>query len=340
VFEAHHVRQDPALGIATVFRVLAHRKQRPKLDVRQEFGGLELRWRGPDALGPPEETLLYSILDIAKWAPRLLDADSTTHLGKRLRRGLQPRGIFHDAEVVVIETSFCELARHCGYDTGGAALRQVKAMLQRMVEVTLWTRHATSEGSSRLLYWLVAENDSVQLAINLRLSAAVLGDSYVNVCLAERRALTSQVAKTLHARLSAQLRPGCCWTFSLSALELRVWGESAQGSTRRTRHSQLRNALTQIDALDHWDASQMLSMFKITHLKTPGKAPTPRKSTDISPEKRRQPAAPEAAPALEKEAIDGSLVILQTRSGTDSPKLLGRAETTPPRGVENGAAAD
>ncbi len=334
--ESRIVRHDPALGLNSVFRVLAHRNGRPKLDVLQVFDGVELHWRGPDALGPPEETLLYAILDIAAGAPHLLGAETQSALGISLRRGLQPTGLLQDKEVVTVETSLCELARRCGYDAGGAALRHVRTMLRRMVEVTLWLRYKGIEGSSRLLYWMVAENLSIQLAINLRLSAAVLGEVYSKICLAERQALSTHVAKTLHARLSAQLREGRKWDFQLPGLEQRVWGNAANGSTRRSRHAQLREALGEIGMLARWHVVQRDRVYSVTHCSASGR-PMPRKSTDDAPEKHRHPAAADSAPALGCGAIEGRLLTLQSSSVPAPGELPGRLSTTRPLGVEKGA---
>lgn len=252
------------MGLSLLFRPLPRRAARPKLDVLSEFDGWELHWRGPDALGIPEETLLYVILKLAQEHLHALTSAPKTNTGVALRSGLNPTGLLAHETAVSLTTTYSALAKGCNYDTSGPSLRLVRSMLKRMVEVTLWVRRNGMEGSTRLIFFMVSDDNTVRIALNHRLAAAVLGHQYVQVCLAERLSLSSPTAQALHARLSAQLRAGAEWSFSLKSLEAKVWGEPADGSTQRSRRERLLGAIEQIRALAGWSVTRNDEKFVIS----------------------------------------------------------------------------
>lgn len=257
------IRYDGAMGLSLLFRPLPRRSTRPKLDVLTEFGGWELHWRGPDALGIPEETLLYVILKLAQEHLRALGPVPETDVGIALRAGLNPTGLLAHETAVSFATTYSALARGCQYDTSGASLRLVKSMLKRMVEVTLWVRKGGIEGSTRLIFFIVSDDSLVRIALNHRLALALLGHQYVQICLMERFALSTPSAQALHGRLSAQLRPGAEWRFSLQSLEAKVWGKDADGSTQRSRRERLVIALEQIGSLPGWAVTRTGNVFHV-----------------------------------------------------------------------------
>lgn len=261
--ERRIVKHDPATGMSPLFRPLPALKagQRQKLDVRTEHSGVELHWRGPDALGIPEETLLLVILEKLGNDQELFEASailapsSDSDVGKTLWTGLATSGSEQSGDTMVLFTSFAALCRACGHDSGGAAIRQVKTMLKRLVEVTLWLRRGRLEGSSRLISWMVCTDGQVAVAVNRRLAAAIQGAHYCQVSLSERLALPTHTAQALHARLSAQIREGWEMRYRMESLERMVWGINAEGSTQRNRFAKLRSALSALGGLRGWEVS-------------------------------------------------------------------------------------
>lgn len=251
------------MGLSLLFRPLPRRSTRPKLDVKAQSGRWDLHWRGPDALGIPEETLLYVILKLAQEHLRTLGPNPETDYGTSLRAGLNPTGLLAHETAVSFATTYSALAKGCKYDTSGASLELVKSMLKRMVEVTLWVRKGGIEGSTRLIFFIVSDDKTVRIALNHRLALALLGHQYVQFCLVERFALTSPTAQALHSRLSAQLRPGAEWRFSLQSLEAKVWGDDACGSTLRSRRERLLGALKEIGSLPGWVVTKVSNVFQI-----------------------------------------------------------------------------
>lgn len=263
MYERRIVKHDPATGMSPLFRPLPALKagQRQKLDVRTQHGGVELHWRGPDALGIPEETLLLAILEklgidqgLFK-ASAILAPSTGSDVGKALWAGLAASGSEQSGDTRVLFTSFAALCRACGHDSGGAAIRQVKTMLKRLVEVTLWLRQDRLEGSSRLISWMVCDDGQVAVAVNRRLAAAIQGAHYCQVNLSERLALPTHTAQALHARLSAQIREGWELLYRMESLERIVWGINAEGSTQRNRFAKLRSALSALGGLAGWEVS-------------------------------------------------------------------------------------
>lgn len=261
MFERRVVRHDPATAMSPLFRPLPARKteHRQKLDVRMEHGGVHLHWRGPDALGIPEETLLLVILEKLNndneqfESSGILAPNASSDTGKALWAGLATTGSEAEGETLVLFTSFAALCRACGHDSGGAAIRQVRTMLKRLVEVTLWIRHDRLEGSSRLISWLVCDDRQVAIAVNRRLGQAIQGGHFCKVNLSERLALPNHTAQALHARLSSQIREGRDMRYRPESLERMVWGDNTDGSTQRNRFAKLRTALLAMDTLAGWE---------------------------------------------------------------------------------------
>lgn len=329
------VQHDAATALSPLFRPLPCKKIREKLDIETKFAGGSLRWRGPDALGVQEETLLLVILEEARAAAQELSAEPRTAEGAELRRSLSPSGFLEKSSVVSFTTSFRSLASGCYGSKGGAEIRQIRYMLQRLVEVTLWVRNEGLEGSTRLLSWLIADDNSVRVALNRRLAEAIVDGQFVQISLGERLALRSQLARAVHSRLSARVRPAASIGSNLVSLEKLVWGNNEEGSTQRNRHSNLRNALGALGQLQGWVVSWSGRSFTVTRNAT---YYAPWKSDDILLEKRRQVKTVKPSNhAPFKAFLDKPLYILLG----EQPPASGDAATylppRPPLVVEKGA---
>jgi len=246
------VRYEPAIALSGLFRPLQARQERPRLSVTQQFKGVTFEWVAPVAPGVPEQTLLLALMSLAGPGMQRLSQQATSPIGKQLRQALMSEGEMFAGETASIRTSLSELARLCGYvDCGGANLEQIKQMLRRLAEITVWIRTRDYEASSRLLSVVLSRSGNTRVALNTCLASAAWGEAqYVKICMSERLALTSHPGMALHAFLSGVIKPGKEHSFNWTSLERAVWGGNAIGSTFRSRKAKLACALAEMTQKD------------------------------------------------------------------------------------------
>lgn len=250
--------QEPAMGIAPVFVALqkTESKYRPKLDVTLTFGKSELRWRGPDALGILEQSVLLGLLSIAGQQKLGLSLSHLSETGKLLLPRISLAKTVPESHLALIKASWKRIATAAGYEsTGGKNVKLVKNAVMRLAETTIWEKRAGKEYESRLLGWMVGDNHEVLVVLNQRATDALCGGQYVKVSLNERRQLPDDPSKALHAWLSAHVRPAASRVYGLAPLQKHVWGNESSGSTLRNRLSKLRIAFTRIGQLPTWECS-------------------------------------------------------------------------------------
>ncbi|SAL82718.1 Replication protein C (RepC) [Caballeronia choica] len=261
------VRYDSALCAAPVFQPV-WRGERPKLNLKFNFDGVVWRWRGPEQLGVGEQTLLLVLLELA--AEQLERDESAGDSSRHIESSLYDLNEGRRPRIAKLTVSFYELCRRLGCSTGGSAMAQRRAELQRLCEVTVWTRQESDvEFQSRLLAWEVGDDQGVTVVLNWRLTNVLFGGQYSPVCLAERLSLRAECARALHCALSLRIRPGKTMAFHLDTLSTYIWGdvnnaprrgrieqqagtESPAAVARRRRHKQILEALSEIAALATW----------------------------------------------------------------------------------------
>ena len=245
--------QEPALGLAQVFLALGKRS-RGKLDVVSHFGQSQLRWRGADALGIAEQSVYLGLLAIAAQQKLRLDtANPATQVGARLVAKLGFDGTPEVTELFVLRATWSEIAIAAGYrSVGGKNRKDVQMAVRRFAETTIWERREAKEYECRILSWLIGDDDSVVIALNPRATNALLGVQYCHISLVERRGISGEPGKALHAWLCANLRPGRTRRYAVDGLQVHVWGGLCTGTTLRNRRSRLVKAILQIGKLDKW----------------------------------------------------------------------------------------
>lgn len=270
------VRCEPALALSGLFRPLQAREQRPGLSVEQQFSGLAFSWVAPQAPGIPEQTLLLVLMALAAPGLHRLPQQAQTPVGRQLRAALAGEGELFQGETASLATSLSELARLCGYaDGGGANLEQVRQMLRRLADITVWIRTPDYEASCKLLSVVMSKTGLTRVALNTRLARAAWGDAqYVKVSMTERLSLSGQAGKALHAYLSGFVRPGKDHAFSWERLERAVWGGGTAGSTFRSRKLKLRSALAEF-AATNWAIDAGAELVRIAR-HSDNKAPVKR----------------------------------------------------------------
>lgn len=267
--QSRMVRYHPPIGLSTLFRPLPKRAERQTLNVEYATPTEKtvLRFSARCALGIPEQTLLLVLLELAE--VRYLadpegcrvDARSQVPLGKALWTTLHG-GRKVEGQTLFLSTSWYALNRMMGSANGGSNIAQRKAQLQRLCEVVVWERVETAEGrwverQSYLVSWTVGDDQMVHLMLNQRLASALLGGQYARVSLAERFALTTDIAMALHAFLSTTVRHGHALDLGIDTAMQRLWPGDFRcpSGTTSGRRKEVRAALEEIGRLDGWTLS-------------------------------------------------------------------------------------
>lgn len=244
--------QEPLMAIAPVF-VALQKGPRKKLDVTYESDGLTLQWRGPDALGMLEQSVLLGMVAMAGQQKLRLSLAQPGNTGRSLVSGLALNGAHPITDLVVLKASWKKLAAAAGYKTtGGQNVRLIKAGVKRLAETTIWENRSGMEFQSRILSWMKGDKEGVTIALNCRATDALCGGQYVKISLSERHILPDDATKALHAWLSAHIRPGSVRSYTIAKLQSHVWQGTATGSTLRTRLGKLHAALLAIGELPFW----------------------------------------------------------------------------------------
>ena len=261
------VRYHAPTGLSTLFRPLPKQPgARPVLDVsyRPASGGPTLRFSAREALGIPEQTLLFVLLELAQEESQRspeschIGATSTEVTGRQLWSLLNPGAAGAEGETIHLQTSWFELNRRCNVSTGGSSQALRQAQLKRLCEVIVWEVEPDARRTTRQSYlvaWLVGDEERLHLALNVRLAGAILGGRYVSVSLAERLHLGADTTMALHAFLSTVLRPGHGFNVGLETLAERLWpgsSSSAPLGTQRRRRKVVRDSLNAIGGLQSW----------------------------------------------------------------------------------------
>lgn len=280
------VRYHPPIGLSTLFRPLPKRGERQTLNVEYAIPSEKtvLRFSARCALGIPEQTLLLVLLELAE--VRYLadpegcrvDARSQVPLGKALWVTLHG-GRRTEGQTLFLSTSWYALNRMIGAPNGGSNIAQRKAQLQRLCEVVVWERVETAEGrwverQSYLVSWTIGDDQTVHLMLNQLLASALLGGQYARVSLAERFALSSDIAMALHAFLSTTVRHGHGLDLGVDTAVQRLWPGDIRcpNGTTRGRRKEVRAALEEIGRLDGWSVTFRASKAgkeRVAHVERP-----------------------------------------------------------------------
>ena len=242
--------QEPALAIAPVFLVLK-KSPRAKLDVTFKFGTSTLQWRGADALGIPEQSVLLALLSIAGQQPFSINPNSA--VGDKAKLFNQLSCVGPQSDVAVVKAHWRKIEIAAGYSShSGKNITNIRLAVKRLAETTIWECRDGIKYESRLLSWICGNNNGVIIALNRRATDAIYGHQFIKISLEERNTLPDESAKALHAYLSGSMRAGSTRRHTIDKLQAHIWSGEATGSTRRSRNKKLRCALLAIDQLPSW----------------------------------------------------------------------------------------
>lgn len=263
------VKYDPALGLSSVFKPLGKCETRKRLEVHKEHGDLTLSWSGRCELSTQDEELLLAILFQLKSKRADLGAYCDDPISKALFQGLRATGFYADQDVLVTKTRFGGLTSACGLNGGGTSVQSIRSSLERLCDVTLSVKTHHARASTRILSWTVANDKQLHIAIGRRLCEVIQASQYVKIDLAERGKLLSPTAKTMHTRLSSQIRPGKQYNIQVKTMSERIWGDAAsEAPTNRKRQQRVREAFNQLARLPSWTVVEAgNNVYTVQHLR-------------------------------------------------------------------------
>lgn len=224
----------------------------------RSFGGVKVSYQGYEQLGAGDQSVLLAIAAQAGMRRVIVPHGTESSVGAALRRRLYGDGDDDQSRLVAIATTLYALAKDAGYTAiSGETIGLVRASLNRLGNAQIRIISRRLDTAANIIGSIVdPETGSVGVVINPRLTEAVLGGQHARISLTERRALRSEVAKLLHAWLSAYLRAGKSLVAEIDTLGPHVWGPAwHQGdpAVRSRRRGQLRDALNEIRGIG-WQA--------------------------------------------------------------------------------------
>lgn len=247
-----YAMQDPALALAPLF-LSRPKRERRETEVHRIHNSIKIRWHAKEALNIFEQSVYLTILAIAGQQRIILDADNPGKTGKLLLSKINYQGNSYQESLSLAKTSLGQIALLSGHKSiGGKNRNSVQRALCRLAETTALENRNDAICKYQLLAWSKDKDSEVVIALNPRASAVLQGEQYVYISLAERRTLSADCSKGLHAWLSGTLHAGRKHRYLIDGLQEHVWGDTASGAAIRTRRSKLLSSLLQISKLPGW----------------------------------------------------------------------------------------
>lgn len=169
-------------------------------------------------------------------------------------------GAAAEQSVAHVEVAPASLLRDADLSLGGNGRARLVQLLHGLSSTTIYRCVGSQGGISRILTFK-HKDDHIQIMLNWRLAAAILGGvQFARISLYERNDLRSPVSKILHAWICCHVRNGSQLAngrgVRLDTLIPHVWGRRPYTDTEYwRRRSELKKALDEIAALGGWDVA-------------------------------------------------------------------------------------
>lgn len=260
---------DPATALASIFRPVPAKGMRERgLIIKASFDGFDLTFRGAEALDARDQSVLLACCAFAAMSGLNINKKSRGKVGRLLWENLSIQTEV-EAELSTISTTeeILEMALEAAtFDTTAYQLLSVMdssksasdyerlaECLERLASTTCIVKKNGFTCSMHLLSFAAAPNGTLSIAINPRFTAAFTGH-HIRTSIEERNSLKTDVSRLVHALLTARLREGSRFVYSIPLLSLSIWGGVAEKSaTERQRWKQVRDALEHINKIDGWN---------------------------------------------------------------------------------------
>jgi hypothetical protein len=274
-------------------------KKRTNLYVEpRKFGDIEVTMLGYQQPGAEDQSIFLAACS-QLGIDGMLIKDPKGEISTRLKADLKIQGD-DTYPVASHKTSLRSLLKDAGYKDceGGANLKRAKDILIRLnnVQIREYNRVTGWDRAAQLLSaYINRKTEEVYIAVNPRLTEALLVGQHVKISLLERNQLTSEVAKILHCWLCSYIRLGKSLGNGegafLDTLAPHVWGPKHDGESKQVKSR--RRSLLKEGLLEIADATRELhngygwaidiTSTGIALVSRPQKLPTPKNSVIYTP---------------------------------------------------------
>jgi hypothetical protein len=261
-FELTHARMDSAHCSAPgLFRALKRGERKTtKLDITIQHGNDAIHFWGPEPLGADDLAVLQGLVAMAakggEHGKIQLDPESKTEIGQELRSGLELEGIPLVGENIIARGSITKLAHEMGLTHSGETLKTIRASIKRLFATSIFFEKDGKQIGTHLLssYASDQKNETICIALNYRLTQAIIGGRYIRIDMDEARAVKADNAKLIHQRVCAFINPGTYDTVNLDTICGYLWPEKTTNqATARQHHKRAREALAELGELPNWE---------------------------------------------------------------------------------------
>lgn len=236
-------------------------KNAQKLDITYEFGTNEwVRVTCHEPLGAPDMRILQVIVALAGLNGVELSPQPDGEISKNLKLSLKAK--FDDAvrNSLVVKTTMYRLLMESGLTKNGRSKEDVMESIRRLSQTVWIIRSGSREigGFTTLSYNIDKNNGQISIALNPRLTAAIMGgkgSQFANINMHEVRSLKSDSARLIHQRLCAYINPGKTHPSSISIDTLLgyVWvdksGAKINSNTAKSRVTTIKKAINELISL-------------------------------------------------------------------------------------------
>ncbi|MCF5718869.1 hypothetical protein K3H30_14280 [Aeromonas veronii] len=200
-----------------------------KLDI--ESGHERLCAELAEGLDSSDQSVLLALIALAGIESKIISSANTGPKSTLLWNNLNVSFDAETEQCALVTTTQTDILNILGWNRSGHEYNRLKKCLNRLNNVNLLIFKGERKWRSGLLSYLInntsviGEEDVVYVVLNSKIAYAVDGGQYARICLEERRLLSSNIAKLLHAWLSFNINHGYHLSPYIDTLVQRIWGE-------------------------------------------------------------------------------------------------------------------
>lgn len=222
-----------------------------------------------EGLDSSDQSVLLALIALAGIESKIISSANTGPKSTLLWNNLNVSFDAETEQCALVTTTQTDILNILGWNRSGHEYNRLKKCLNRLNKVNLLIFKGERKWRSGLLSYLInntsviGEEDVVYVVLNSKIAYAVDGGQYARICLEERRLLSSNIAKLLHAWLSFNINHGYHLSPYIDTLVQRIWGEpckphQSKSKTEyekkeiRRKRAEIVTALKQLSELDGW----------------------------------------------------------------------------------------
>lgn len=258
-----HARVDSSHCLTDgLFRPLSRVPSKECLDVTHTFMGYTLRWLNYCKLNIVDQSVFLAIHRLGAEEGRIerVGDEHESPVMKEVRAALKLEKDAIKSDCLVLDTTLYEIAKTIGVTDGGENLKMIRNSLIKLSCVSFLIYKGDNIGDtffkSGLFSKLAGTDGRIHVGINPMLGKALAGNQSIFVNMAEQRCLKSDITKRLHVWLSSWMRAGDNRKIEIDKLVPHIWGENPEPETVRKRRHSIRKAITELNSLSSWIASE------------------------------------------------------------------------------------